>query len=92
MNHEPVSHDDKELRAFVAEVRSEVDAALARRATVDPESLSFRSPPRVQEQRQRWEDLRALTKDEAMMLHLAASEQAGRDVTQAEARALLGRQ
>ena len=62
--------------------------ALSRLDAVDPAAL----PPDVcdlyEQQRARSEDLRALTEDEAVMLHLAAAEHADRELTQEESQVL----
>jgi hypothetical protein len=82
----------EELAAFAAQVRAECDDALARMATVDATALPPDLRRQFEEQRQRWVDLRALTESDALELHEAAAKLAGRELTQAEARALLKRQ
>jgi hypothetical protein len=82
----------EELLAFAAEVRADCDAALAKLATVDPTTLPPDLRREYEEQCQRWRDLRALTEVDALELHQAACEAAGRELTPAEARALLSRQ
>jgi len=56
------------------------------------ETPAARPPRRYEAHVQQWRDLRALTEDDAMALHEAACEHAGRELMQAEARALLRRQ
>ncbi len=78
----------EELRTFVAAARVEIDGALARLATVDPDAL----PPDLREHyeavRRGWEQLRALTSDEVLALHEEACRQAGRELTPEEMRGL----
>ena len=77
-----------ELTAFIRNVRAECDAALARLDTVDPDALPADVRAEYEAQRQRWQDLRALTEGNAVDLHLAAAEHAGRELTQDESGAL----
>lgn len=79
----------EELAAFAAQVRAECDSALARYDAVDPSTLPPDLRRQFEEQRQRWLDLRALTDGDVMALHEAAALHVGRELTQAEARALL---
>ena len=77
-----------DLAAFVAQVRAECDTALARLDTVDPATLSPDVRRKYEKQRRRWLNLRALTEGDAVDLHLAAAEHAGRELTQDESGAL----
>jgi hypothetical protein len=83
---------EDELRDFAAQVRAQCDAALARMATVDATALPPDLRRQFEEQRQRWHDLRALTAGEALALHEAAAERAGRELPEGDARALRRRQ
>lgn len=81
-----------ELAAFIAEVRAEADQRLAILRSVDPETLPPDLRGEYAEALEAWSALHTLTDDEAVELHLAACEAAGRELTAAEARALIGRQ
>ena len=81
-NH--VTADD--LHAFIVKVRAEADAALARLATVDANTLPVDLRERWEESHRGWEDLRRLTADEVVALHEAACLQAGRELTAEELR------
>jgi hypothetical protein len=71
----------EELRAFVADVRAEAEAALTRLATVDPEALSPQLRQEYERVRAGWEQLKVMTEDEALVLHEAACLRAGRALT-----------
>jgi len=81
-----------ELEAFAAEVRAECDAALGRLATVDPESLPPDLRAEYEAQRDGWREFRALTEAGALDVHVLACLYAGRELTQAEAAALVRKQ
>jgi len=83
---------DAELRAFVVKARAEVDAALAELETVDPDALPLAQRAQYDEFRQRCLDLQASTTDEAIEAELDAMAHAGRELTPAEAAALLIKQ
>lgn len=71
----------EELRAIAAGIRAECDAALARLATVDPETLPPDLRAMYEEAARRWSELRALTEDEALSLHEMACLFTGRELT-----------
>jgi hypothetical protein len=80
-----------ELAAFIAEVRSQVEEALAQLDTVDRDAL----PPKLRNEydaaRARWEALGAhVTNEDALAMHIEAVERAGRELTADESLALLG--
>ncbi len=81
----------EELRAFIADVRAQADAALARFATVNPEMLRRDLRQEYEQVRSAWEQLLAMTGDEAVELHVACL-QAGRELTPEELRGLIGKQ
>lgn len=81
-----------ELAAFAAQVRAEAEQRLAVLHAVDPETLPPELREEYAEQLEGWTALRGLTEDEAIELHTAACEEAGRELTPAEAQALLRRQ
>jgi hypothetical protein len=82
----------EELAAFIADARAQADAALAKLAAVDPAILPPELRDEYEQERAAWEEVRALTEDDALRLHLAACEHAGRDLTDDEVRGLLRRQ
>jgi hypothetical protein len=81
----------EELHAFVLEVRAEATARLDRLDAVDPTLLPPALRVEFEEMRSRWQEMLAMTEDHAVALHEAACEAAGRELTPAEARALLVR-
>ena len=81
-----------ELRAFVADIRAQADAALARLATVEPDELTPTLREEYDAVRAAWTALVAMTEDEALALHQAACEEAGRELSPDELRGLLGKQ
>ena len=83
---------DAELRAFIADARAEVDAALAAMDQADADELPTPLRRQFDEERQRLLDLRASLTDEAIEAELEASMHAGRELTSAEVLALLRRQ
>lgn len=82
----------EELATFIAEVRAEADERLAILHAVDPDTLPRKLRGEYVEALEAWRALRALTDDEAVELHLAACLEADRELTPAEARALIVRQ
>jgi hypothetical protein len=80
----------EEVAAFVAEVRSKVDAALSKLDTVDVAALEPSLREHYDRVRRGWEALRRMTEDDLVALHLKACERAGRELTPDEIRALLG--
>jgi hypothetical protein len=78
------------LPAFVADVRAEVDAALARLDTIDPNALEPELREHFEQVRRGWEALRMMTTDDVLAMHLEACAHAGRELTPDEVRALLG--
>ena len=78
-----------ELDAFVANVRAQATAALACLDTVDPDSLPPDLRAEYDDQRANWLSLLAMTEGDALELHQAGGEHAGRELTPAEARTLL---
>ena len=79
-----------ELDAFIADVRAQVDNALARLDTIDPDALDPALREHYEHVRRGWEALRNMTEHDIVALHLAACERAGRELTPDEVRALLG--
>lgn len=79
-----------ELIAFVAEVRTEVDAIFARLSELDPSAL----PPEVRavydDVRQQAFELRTIAEAHASELFEAACAKAGRELTSAELCGLFG--
>jgi hypothetical protein len=82
----------EQLAAFIADARAKADAALAQLAAVDPATLPPELRDDYEQERAEWEEVRALTAHDAVTLHLAACEYAGRDLTDDEVRGLLRRQ
>lgn len=80
----------EELCTVVAAVRAEVDAALARLRTVDPETLPPDLRGHYEQIRRGWEELRTLTEENILALHEEACRRAGRELTPAELRGLFG--
>jgi len=81
-----------DLADFLTSVRAEAAARLARLDTVDTALLPHGLRAEYEQMRSRWLDLLAMTEDDVIELHLAACEHAGRELTPAEARALIRRQ
>ena len=79
-----------ELSAFVAEIRAEADARLAILHAVDRESLPLEPRDEYDHALAAWTEMRALTDADTHALHLAACEEAGRELTPAEMRGLFG--
>lgn len=71
---------------------AEAGAALARLATVDPDTLPPDLRTEYEQQCAGWEYLRTLTEDEAVALQVETCEHAGRELTPDEMRGLLRRQ
>jgi hypothetical protein len=82
---------DQEFRAFIVDARAEATAALARLATVDPDSLAPELRSECDAVRAGLKSLLAMTEADVVALHLAACEHAGRELTPDELRCLLTR-
>ena len=80
------------FRLFISEVRAEATSRLARLATIDPDELLPELRQQYHQSVAGWRKLLAMTEDEAVELHLAACEAAGRELTDDELRGLQGRQ
>ena len=81
-----------ELDGFLTYVRAEAARRLARLDTIDPDRLSPELRGAYERMRADWMALLEMTEDEAVALHLAAVEHAGRELTADELRGLLSRQ
>jgi len=82
----------EELAAFVAEVRAEIDAIVARLERVDPDTLPAPVCAIYDEVRRQADELRTMTKAHVIELLEAACIEAGRELTPAELRGLIGLQ
>ena len=81
-----------ELTAFVADIRAQADAALARLDTVDLTELSTDLRAEYDAVHQGWEVLRKMTEADVLALHEAACIKAGRTLTPEELRGMVSRQ
>lgn len=80
-----------ELAAFVAEIRAEADARLAILRAVDREFAAPRAARwEYDHALAAWTEMLALTDADTHALHCAACEEAGRELTPADMRGLLG--
>ena len=82
----------KEFQLFIASVRGQADAALAKLAMIDLAELSAELCAEYEAVRQGWEALRRMTELDVLALHRAACLQAGRELTPEELRGLVSRQ
>jgi hypothetical protein len=81
-----------ELATFVAEVRAEVDAIVARLESVEPDTLPPEARAMYDEVRRQADELRTMSEAHVIELLEAACVEAGRELTPAELRGLLGLQ
>jgi hypothetical protein len=78
----------EELRAFVEETRAEVEAELAKFASLDWDAVPPDVRAALEEAQRGWLQLRQLLRDEIVEAHVEAVQHAGRDLTDAELMAL----
>ena len=81
----------EEFAAFVADARAECVAKLNRLAAVDPDSLPPDARAQYDQLKAECERVLALLENDALELHAEATEHAGRELTYAEASALVRR-
>lgn len=79
-----------ELSAFVAEVRTEVDGIFDRLSSLDPAALPIEARAMYDDVRKQAIELRTLTEAHVIELLETACAKAGRELTPAELRGLLG--
>lgn len=79
-------------KQFLAAIRAEAEAGLARLDLVDRDSLPEALRSVYDESRRGWEQLRRMTDDEVVPLLEAACAHAGRPLTEEELRGLFDRQ